>query len=192
MKTRKLICAAILFSAFTAAIALGQGATAIRTHEAAPDHAYVYRQPASTVTFRLADGETEEMQKLKNEDRKLENEIQAALREYARTEEDSRKNQLRGKLSEALQQQFELRQQMRDREIAALEEQIKRLRDVFEKRAAAKQRIVEARLDQLLRAAEGLGWDASVGGAPRALDPLVARPVPVQVDPVDSGFERRR
>lgn len=191
MKTRGILCATVVFS-IAGVIAWGQSTPSVDTVEAAPTHAYVYREPARTVEIRLADGKTQEMQKLRNADRSLENEIQAALREYARAEQGSRRDDLRGTLSEALQRQFELRQQMRDREIAALEEQIKRLRDVFDKRAAAKQRIVEARLDQLLRAAEGLGWDASIGAPSIELDVVPPPAVPAQAAPAASGFQRRR
>lgn len=178
MNVRRTVgVAAVLLGGIVAAVwgtALGQESTPgaapysgqprqPRTPRAAPasgEPTYAIQQ------IRLADPQTEEVQKLKVEDRKLENEIKAALREYAAAEEDDKRSELRSKLSGALQQQFEIRQRMRDRDIAALEEQIKRLRELFEKREAAKDRIVEARLDQLIRAAEGLGWDANVGTAP--------------------------
>lgn len=129
-----------------------------------------YAFPGGSVQFRLgSEVEPDEMQELRAEDRKLEGEVEARLREYSRAEDRDAKDDARSKLSDALGRQFEVRQKMRDLEIARLEEQIKQLRELFQKREDAKGTIVEARLDQLVRAAEGLGWDGSQG-VPKAGD----------------------
>ena len=125
MKTRGTIGAALLVAVMAVVIVWGTawGQTTrpgVQTYIGGPGPGY--RQPQQTGGIVLssphmlmrADAETGEMQKLRTEDRKLEDDVQAALREYARTEEDTRKEELRRNLSDALQQQFEVRQEMRD------------------------------------------------------------------------------
>ena len=62
------------------------------------------------------------------------------------------------KLTDALAEQFDARQTAREKELAALEAKVKKLRDLHDKRAAAKDEIVARRADTLLREAAGLGW----------------------------------
>jgi hypothetical protein len=69
-------------------------------------------------------------------------------------------------LNEKVGQQFDVRQQMRERQLAALEAQVERLRNVHNERADQRDRIVRDRVQQLIREAQGLGWgDAGEGGA---------------------------
>jgi hypothetical protein len=66
----------------------------------------------------------------------------------------------REKLTNVLERQFDIQQQQRELEISQIEARIRRLREMLEKRNQARQKIVQERLNQLLREAEGLGWIA--------------------------------
>ena len=146
---------------------------------AAPNTGFLYTQARpvpSPQVVRWIDQESEEVLGLRHEDQKLETEVQSLLGQYAAEKDEGSKDDVREKLTEALQQQFDLRQKMRDQEITQLEEQIKRLRELFEKREAAKSKIIQARFDQLIRGAEGLGWDGNIGGGPAGMS-LRAYPV---------------
>jgi hypothetical protein len=62
------------------------------------------------------------------------------------------------KLLDLVTNQFEVRQSLRERQLAQLEAQLKRLRAVHEQREDQKDRIIEDRVEQLVREAQGLGW----------------------------------
>jgi hypothetical protein len=68
------------------------------------------------------------------------------------------KDKLRTKLAETLDKQFDLRQKRHTAEIEQLEAQLKRLKDLVQKRQEARRDIIGKRLDQLQREADGLGW----------------------------------
>lgn len=82
-------------------------------------------------------------------------ELARKLRE-AKSEVD--KDKLRTLLTEALDHQFDLRQKRHKAEIENLEAQVKKLKDLVQKRQDARREIISKRLDQLQREAEGLGW----------------------------------
>ena len=68
-------------------------------------------------------------------------------------------------LRNALADRFDAAQADREQDLAALEAKVKRLRELHDKRAAAKADIVARRAEALLRAAEGLGWEDPAGSA---------------------------
>lgn len=76
-----------------------------------------------------------------------------------------KKKEIRGKLTEALGQQFDQRIQQQQKELEELEKQVASLKAVLKKRLDAKPAIVDRRIEQLLQEAEGLGWNAP--GSPR-------------------------
>jgi hypothetical protein len=85
---------------------------------------------------------------------------------YRESESDKERDAIAADLSKAIATQFDLRQAARDRELKQLEEQLRKLRELHEKRAGQKNRIIEDRVRQLLRDADGLGWgtdEAAVG-----------------------------
>jgi len=92
--------------------------------------------------------------------RQAQSEQQRILGRYARSTGESERSGLKAALVMVLDQQFDLQQQERWAEIAAIEARVRRLREMLEKRNRARQTIVEERLAQLLREAEGLGWIA--------------------------------
>jgi uncharacterized protein HemX len=94
-------------------------------------------------------------------------------KDYVKAEKEDAKKEIRKKLTESLAKQFDQHLQQQQKELDDLEKQIATLKDVVKKRQAAKNEIVERRLEQLIRDAEGLGWNAP--GSPRPY-PNVVRP----------------
>ena len=84
--------------------------------------------------------------------------------QYGGAKEDDKKSQLRTQLRETLEKQFQLQEQRREQELVKIEERLKSLRELMQKRKDARQTIIDRRLDQLLRDAEGLGWNAPTTG----------------------------
>jgi hypothetical protein len=104
---------------------------------------------------RAADPETIKMMDL---DRKLSKQISELVAKYkSLTDEDERKR-FYVDMKLRVEDQFTVRQGLREKELVELEEQVKRLRDLHEKRNAQKDQIIGDRVQQLLREADGLGW----------------------------------
>jgi hypothetical protein len=74
----------------------------------------------------------------------------------AKTDED--KEKLRGKLEDILDKAFAERQKRHEKEIEALEAQVKKLKAMVDKRGKNKREIIDERVKQLERDAAGLGW----------------------------------
>ena len=72
--------------------------------------------------------------------------------------EGENKDKIKSKLTDTLGKQFDVRQKRHEAEIAALEAQIKKLKEMVQKRQENRREIIGKRLDQLVREAEGLGW----------------------------------
>ncbi|HZV03935.1 MAG TPA: hypothetical protein VE999_02495 [Gemmataceae bacterium] len=72
--------------------------------------------------------------------------------------EGEKKEKIKDQLTDTLGKQFDARQKRHQDEIAALEKQIKKLKELVEKRKENRREIISKRLDQLVREAEGLGW----------------------------------
>jgi hypothetical protein len=92
------------------------------------------------------------------DERELENTVETLVQQLGSAKDEDIRDDLRKKLSRALEGQFDLRQKRHEAEIAELEAQVKRLRDLVQKRQENRREIVSKRLDQLLRDAQGLGW----------------------------------
>jgi len=82
------------------------------------------------------------------------------LAKYQGTEDSAQREKLRGDLQKIVSEQFDLRQQVRQKELEQLEAQVRRLRAIHGRRQEEKEAIVKDRVQQLLRDAEGLGWGA--------------------------------
>ena len=106
-----------------------------------------------------------ELAKLHAEEGRLEHETAGMVEEYARTMDESQRGKIKAKLTSNLEKQFELQQKRRDLEVAQIEAQLKKLREIMRKRGEARQTIIDKRLDQLLREADGLGWTPPPGTA---------------------------
>lgn len=101
---------------------------------------------------------------------------EALIQQYGQTEDEQQRNNLKEQLGETLAKQFDVQQQLREHEIAKIEAKVKKLRDIITKRTDARKSIIERRLDQLLREADGLGWNSPAN--PTAHASVVPRYVP--------------
>jgi hypothetical protein len=110
---------------------------------------------------RAADPETIKMLDL---DRKLSKQVSELAAKYKSLSDDEERGAVEQELMARVNDQFTVRQALREKELAELEEQVKHLRDLHEKRNGQKDRIVGDRVQQLLREAQGLGW-GDAGGA---------------------------
>ena len=104
-----------------------------------------------------------EMAKLLGDEARLERQAAGLVAEYARTEDEKDRSKIKSRLSAVLEKQFDAQQNRRDLEVARIEAQLKKLRELMRKRSDARQTIIDKRLDQLVREAEGLGWTAPAG-----------------------------
>lgn len=93
---------------------------------------------------------------------------EALIQQYGQTEDEQQRNNLKEQLSETLAKQFDVQQQLREHEIAKIEAKVKKLRDLITKRTDARKSIIDRRLDQLLREADGLGWNSPTNSAAQA------------------------
>jgi len=104
------------------------------------------------------------VEKLNEADRHLEMQTQRAAQGYREATDQQQRGQLKAALATLIEKHFEVRHAIRRKEIAELEAQVKQLRDLLERRKQAQEKIVDMRLQQFIRTADGLGWDASLGG----------------------------
>ena len=103
-----------------------------------------------------------ELSELIKDESKAVGEASHWMKEYAGADEDKRAK-IKTKVQEALGKQFDAQQKRRDLELTRLEAQTKKLRELMKKRTDARTTIIEKRLDQLLREADGLGWASPHG-----------------------------
>ena len=104
----------------------------------------------------------------------------ATLATYAKATDNARKEEITEQLRSLVTEHFEVKQALRETQLAELEARVKRLRELHDRRTSAKSTIIEKRAQLLLDEANGLGWNMSSEGrswngqqAPR---PLVTRP----------------
>ena len=71
---------------------------------------------------------------------------------------DADKDKLKEKLKDLLVKQFDERQKRHEKELEALEAQVKKLKEMVNKRQDNKREIIDERIKQLQRDAQGLGW----------------------------------
>jgi hypothetical protein len=82
----------------------------------------------------------------------------ALIRQLEAAESDARRKEIKAKLSEALGKQFDVRQKRHGLEIEVLEAQVKKLKELVQKRQENRTEIISRRLDQAVRDSEGLGF----------------------------------
>lgn len=152
----------------------GTGAIAV---PAPPANSFVARLPASD-----ADPEVAELNRL---DQQLEHESRALVHQLAQPEQDKKLlDDLKQKLREALEKQFDAQQKLRELEVTRIEERVRKLRELITKRNGARQTIVDRRQQQLIDDAEGFGWSAGAASVdPFQPPPAVFRYSPQQVGP---------
>jgi hypothetical protein len=104
-----------------------------------------------------------ELSELIKEESKAAGEASHWMKEYAGADNEDKRAKSKTKVQEALGKQFDAQQKRRDLELTRLEAQTKKLRELMKKRTDARTTIIEKRLDQLIREADGLGWASPHG-----------------------------
>ena len=87
-----------------------------------------------------------------------------------KAEKNDEKQDLRKKLDEMLQKEFDQHLQHQEKELEELEKQLAQLRGTLKKRKDAKESIIRRRAEQLINEAEGLGWTGPSGPRRGATD----------------------
>ena len=104
--------------------------------------------------------------RMSSEDDKLNAAVRKILSQYKATEDQEARAKLKDQLGETLEQQFKVRADRHEREIAELEAKVKKLRSQLDRRRQMQREIIDFRLQQLIREADGLGWGTDLGASP--------------------------
>jgi hypothetical protein len=99
-------------------------------------------------------------------DGQLNQEIDENVEKLSNETDAAKKADLEKEIKAGLAKQFDSRQAAREQELKDLEERIKQLRGQFDKRQKAKDEIIESRFQELVRAANGLGWGEEANAGP--------------------------
>jgi hypothetical protein len=118
--------------------------------------------PAAPSVIRLTQGTSDHFWVMGDADsyHRLQNQAGELAQQYIKADKDESKRELRTKLTDVLNQQFDLHTKQQQKELEDLEKQIAELRTVLKKRQDAKSTIVERRAEQLIQDAQGLGWSS--------------------------------
>jgi hypothetical protein len=119
-----------------------------------------YGRLATSVSAEPDDPETAA---LKQSDAAMAQDSEQLVAKYAATEQAEERGAIKTQLAELLAKHFDVQQQLRERELGRVEARIRKLRELAQKRREAQKTIVEQRVDQLLREADGLGWTPPAG-----------------------------
>lgn len=119
--------------------------------------------PNGPLPFGPAEPDDPETAALKQSDAAMAQQSEQLVAKYAATEQAEERGAIKTQLAELLARHFDVQQQLRERELGRVEARIKKLRELAEKRREAQKTIVEQRVDQLLREADGLGWTPPAG-----------------------------
>ncbi len=95
---------------------------------------------------------------MRPEEANVAQEADQLARKLAETKSDTEREKIKTQLGELLKQQFDLRQKRHAHEIEELEAQIKKLKNLVDKRQENRNEIIARRLEQILRESQGLGW----------------------------------
>lgn len=95
--------------------------------------------------------------RLRRDELELAQQSEKLVKQLAKAEGEN-KDQIKAQLTETLGKQFDARQKRHQAEIAALETQVKKLKELVQKRQENRRDIISKRREQLVREAEGLGW----------------------------------
>jgi hypothetical protein len=88
----------------------------------------------------------------------LSGQAEQLAQQLAQAKSDSDRDKIKGQLSEVLEKQFDERQKRHEQELKALEAQVKELKNLVDKRQENRREIIGARLNQIVKEAQGLGW----------------------------------
>jgi thymidylate synthase len=92
------------------------------------------------------------------EENNLSAQAEALAHQLAEAGSDGDRDKIKDQLTEVLTKQFDQRQKRHQEEIKQLESQIKKLQDLVDKRQENRREIIGARLNQIVKESQGLGW----------------------------------
>ena len=98
----------------------------------------------------------------------LDAEIRAVIEAYRQHDGQEEKARIAEALPDLVAKQFDARQLLREGELNQLEEQLRKLRELHQRRAKQRDQIVQDRVRQLLRDADGIGWGSDEESSVRA------------------------
>lgn len=161
------------------------GFTAIRT---TADGRNVYQFPIS------APLQDEESRKLFEQEQTAAQEARTLANQVQSDPSDGDQAEAKKKLREKLAEVFDLQQQRRTHEIQKIEDRLAKLKETLKKREAAKDSIVDRRVETLTGGVDELGWEETFPQGPGAgrYPTLVPDPVPVPGGPGDYGGPTRK
>ncbi|HVX11480.1 MAG TPA: hypothetical protein VHC22_09885 [Pirellulales bacterium] len=116
------------------------------------------------------DAETDE---LLRQDQQLEQEVQTLAHQLADSNDDKQRAELKDKLSQTLDKQFDTQQKLRELEVSRIEARVQRLRELIRKRTDSRRKIIDNRFEQLLNDADGLGWTSGAKAGPQYWRPSI-------------------
>jgi hypothetical protein len=122
--------------------------------------------PSATVRRLPGDPADRESSGLRGQDYELGRQADSLAGQYGAAKDDAAKEKLRSQLRDVLNKQFEVHHKRREQELEKLEARVRSLREILNKRNEQRQTIVDRRLEQLVRDAEGLGWSGPGAGVP--------------------------
>ena len=142
------------------------------------------RQPPSNFYYGIGPAfgsppDDPEMAKLTETENALAHESNELIEQYASTEDYQAREKVKTKLRELLAKQFEVQNQRRERELTRIEERLGKLREQLRKRTAARETIIDRRIESLVSEAEGLGWTAPAAGGNTPFGPGAPRARPI-------------
>jgi hypothetical protein len=112
-------------------------------------------------------------------------EIGRLVTEFGAAKSESDKDSLRDEIAKATAKQFDLRQQVRAREVEQLKERLTEVEKTINERNELKDKIVEKRVADILREPDQLGWEPlSIAPAPNGL-PFFSAPYAISPSTVD-------
>ena len=99
-----------------------------------------------------------ERDKLINSEAEIDRTVYKLMVEYKATDKEEERGKIKTKLASALSKLFDVQQKRRELELSRLEAKLKKVRALMKKRDEERKVIIDNRLNQLVREAEGLGW----------------------------------
>lgn len=96
--------------------------------------------------------------------------VQAAMEAYRRAESEEDRSEAKGKLHETLAEEYDMLLKGHEEHLEQLATRLETLREQLEKRRAARDEMVDLRLQSMISEADGLGWPTQSRGNPGGFD----------------------
>lgn len=168
-KARVLALVASLSATVLVASALAQQSSSLPSAPAAPSNFYYVPQATTyaadagvgtyhTIVAHPGANDNPAARKLAMEEASLAQNADGLSKQLAAADSDSKRDDLKSKLSDVLGKQFDARQQRHKLEIDGLEAKVKKLKELVTKRQESRGEIISRRLEQVVRDGQGLGW----------------------------------